>query len=428
MVFGPAINTDTISVVQSPAVPFQGDNAVSPYGNIQVSENSSIYSEDYSKTTVGLQGLFVHELTHVYQYQNGVDVAALGLPLQATRLFFQNPYALPPIDENTDFNSLNIEQQGDLVRNYYYKLVYGNPNDPTPLSVYQHILPFQGYAPINVPIPQPRPTDQDPQCFLAGTPILMADGTEKPIEEIKPGDEVMAFDGGDNQGLGPTVPKKVTRLFRNVTKSIINLRGVKMTPGHVVLSDNGDWLTIADVLRNDRGLVEERKAGAVLVRARTGATIGSLDDTPIRVLFVDQKTGRQHQAVVRAGIPALAKRLGPNKAELWTLARILIDEGYTVSPDGWMTLPNGQRFNATPWPASSPFDTEMMLSWIISLDGAPYTPPWIADIREDEEQETVNAGFSQPHSAISFRPTNPASGRPLNRAERRRQATFRVVK
>jgi hypothetical protein len=267
------------------------------------------------------------------------------------------------------------------------------------------------------------------QCFLAGTPILMADGTEKPIEDIKSGDEVMAFDGRDSQGLGRLQPKKVTRLFRNVTKSIINLRGLKVTPGHRVLSDSGEWLTIAEVLRLDRGIVEERKTGAVLVRARTGAVIGSLDDTPIRVHFVDQKTGRQHYAIVRAGIPALAKYRTPSEAEIWTLGHVLLDEGYAISGDGWMTLPSGQRFNATPWPASSPFEAEMMLSWIISVDGVPYTPPWIADINEDEEQEAVNTGFSQPHSATSFRPTSSAPGRPLNRAERRRQqASFRVVK
>jgi len=331
---------------------------------------------------------------------------------------------------------VNLDSTPDTLGNKIQQTVKFSVNIPAAAEAFnQSVESYKNYIKaIDSNIIQQTLEKQDlidngiPQCFLAGTPILMSDGTEKPIEDIKPGDEVMAFDGGDSQGRGPLAPKKVTRLFRNVTKSIIDLRGLKMTPGHMVLSDNGDWLTIADVLRNDRSIVEERKTGAVLVRARTGAVIGSLDDTPIPVLFVDQKTGRQHQAYVRAGIPALGKYLTPNKAELWTLARILTDEGYTVSPDGWMTLPNGQRFNATPWPASSPFETEMMLSWIISVDGVPYTPPWIADIREDEEREAVNAGFSQPHSAISFRPANPASARPLNRAERRRQATLRVVK
>ncbi len=74
-----------------------------------------------------------------------------------------------------------------------------------------------------------------PRCFLAGTPILMADGTTKPIEAIRPGDEVAAFDPDAQQGLGPLRPGKVTRTFTNVTRTIINLRGLHMTPGHVVL-------------------------------------------------------------------------------------------------------------------------------------------------------------------------------------------------
>ena len=49
------------------------------------------------------------------------------------------------------------------------------------------------------------------RCFLAGTPILMADGTSKPIEDIRPGDEVASFDPNAQQGLGPLQPGKVTR-------------------------------------------------------------------------------------------------------------------------------------------------------------------------------------------------------------------------
>ncbi|QFU17013.1 Hint domain-containing protein [Microvirga thermotolerans] len=76
-------------------------------------------------------------------------------------------------------------------------------------------------------------------CFLADTPILMADGSEKPIQDIRPGDMVMAFDPKANNGLGDRQPARVRRTFQNVTKTIIDLRGLRMTPGHVVLSDNG---------------------------------------------------------------------------------------------------------------------------------------------------------------------------------------------
>ncbi|MFF7068680.1 polymorphic toxin-type HINT domain-containing protein [Streptomyces pseudovenezuelae] len=47
------------------------------------------------------------------------------------------------------------------------------------------------------------------QCFLAGTDVLMADGTTKDIENIKLGDEVKATD----PRTGETGPRKVTRLI-----------------------------------------------------------------------------------------------------------------------------------------------------------------------------------------------------------------------
>lgn len=45
-------------------------------------------------------------------------------------------------------------------------------------------------------------------CFVAGTPILMADGSLKPIETVHLEDRVMAFDGA-----GPLEPREVTDLF-----------------------------------------------------------------------------------------------------------------------------------------------------------------------------------------------------------------------
>ncbi|MFD6554406.1 HNH/endonuclease VII fold putative polymorphic toxin, partial [Streptomyces sp. NPDC058398] len=48
------------------------------------------------------------------------------------------------------------------------------------------------------------------QCFLAGTDVLMADGSTKNIEDIKLGDKVLATD----PKIGTTGPRKVTRLIR----------------------------------------------------------------------------------------------------------------------------------------------------------------------------------------------------------------------
>jgi GH24 family phage-related lysozyme (muramidase) len=225
-----------------------------------------------------------------------------------------------------------------------------------------------------------------PKCFVAGTMIQMADGSEKPIEDIRPGDMVMAFDPHDQGGLGPLKPRKVTRTFQNTAQTIINLRGLQMTPGHVVLSDNGDWLKIADVLNQDRAIVEQKGDEPILVRARTGAPVGSIDDIPIHVIFEDPETNRHRVARVRAGIPALVHKTGLT-AKVATMADVLLMQDYTIEPDGTIIGREGRRYNATPWPErGTPYDFEPNESWILSVDGEVFTPRWIADLPAADDE------------------------------------------
>lgn len=94
----------------------------------------------------------------------------------------------------------------------------------------------------------------------------MADGTTKPIEEIRPGDEVASFDPNALHGLGPLKPGKVTRTSTNITKTIINLRGTHMASGHVVLMDNGEWDIIARDPGSDEGQTFADQELAPLIR------------------------------------------------------------------------------------------------------------------------------------------------------------------
>jgi hypothetical protein len=245
------------------------------------------------------------------------------------------------------------------------------------------------------PLTQSEMDALSPRCFLAGTPILMADGTSKPIEEIRPGDEVAAFDPEAEQGLGPLRPGKVTRLFTNVANTIINLRGLHMTPGHVVLMDKGEWDIIARALRDDRGIVEQRGDKAVLVRARTGAEIGSVQDIPIRVIFADPASGRDRLAVVRAGIPVKARKREDGQVQLYSMADILTLQHYAIEPDGTIICKDGHRYEATPWAddEAPPYHLLMQQNWIIELDEEAYTPPWILDLPlecEEVGQMVVN--------------------------------------
>jgi Ca2+-binding RTX toxin-like protein len=74
-------------------------------------------------------------------------------------------------------------------------------------------------------------------CFVAGTPILMADWSEKPIEAIAVGDKVMAFDGH-----GGLEPRAVTHLFRHENREVLEVAGVAVTGLHRFFTDGGEWV------------------------------------------------------------------------------------------------------------------------------------------------------------------------------------------
>ncbi|MFC1703550.1 SpvB/TcaC N-terminal domain-containing protein [Candidatus Omnitrophota bacterium] len=91
-------------------------------------------------------------------------------------------------------------------------------------------------------------------CFLARTPIAMADGSTKPIEEIKVGDEVVSYDEKTKELVTDTV--KETFVHEAGNYLIIN-DYLRVTPNHPVYS-NGRWveigaLALGDTLQDNQG-------------------------------------------------------------------------------------------------------------------------------------------------------------------------------
>ncbi|OBQ04217.1 LamG-like jellyroll fold domain-containing protein [Anabaena sp. AL09] len=84
-----------------------------------------------------------------------------------------------------------------------------------------------------------------PFCFMAKTPILMSDGTYKPIEQIKIGDEVLAFDG-----LGKLQPRKVTHTFITPDQEVVQLGNIKVTLGHHFLQPDGSFKALGEIETN----------------------------------------------------------------------------------------------------------------------------------------------------------------------------------
>ncbi|MGH0004384.1 Hint domain-containing protein [Pseudovibrio ascidiaceicola] len=111
-------------------------------------------------------------------------------------------------------------------------------------------------------------------CFLSGTPILLADRNYKPIDEIVVGEEVQSYNAS-----GELVAGRVSKIFRNQSKHILDVFGLMITPGHVTYCGDGQFagqhVPIIDILRTDGALVQ---ADGSMIRATTGYDVGSEED------------------------------------------------------------------------------------------------------------------------------------------------------
>lgn len=123
-VFGNLIDYKKVKVLNQPYLPWQPVHMfMAPEGYIH-SRNEN-YSSDYSQENRGYQAIFIHEMTHIYQHQQGINVLLKGAILQiAHYLSFRryNPYHYE-FDENKDFDQYNIEQQGDIAKDIFLQKI-----------------------------------------------------------------------------------------------------------------------------------------------------------------------------------------------------------------------------------------------------------------------------------------------------------------
>ena len=214
----------------------------------------------------------------------------------------------------------------------------------------------------------------------------MADGTQKPIEQIRVGDMVMAFATLPDGSHGPLVPQPVKRTFQNITRSIVNLRGLHVTPGHVFACGEGGFETIANILARDGTLIER---DGRRIRARTGAPFGSPEDLPVDILYDEDAPTGPRIATVRAGIPTGGETDAQGRSRLVTLVGMLARFGFVAAPDGVFRNAAGQLLELSDWlPYSTPFDTPLQCDWVITgPDRQPYTPGWIRELQADAAEE-----------------------------------------
>jgi|GEM_PF-842518 len=89
-------------------------------------------------------------------------------------------------------------------------------------------------------------------CFAAGTAILMADQSRKPIEAIVGGDAVMAFTAE-----GQLTPRKVLRTFQSSGRKLVRLNGATLvTDEHPFLTSEGTFTPLREVVEQGLKLID----------------------------------------------------------------------------------------------------------------------------------------------------------------------------
>lgn len=134
--------------------------------------------------------------------------------------------------------------------------------DPTTMPVSAQLCPGNSNTSSCDAVCNPR---VDPECadtcFAAGTKILMADGTEKDIVEIKVDDMVMSYDPHVENA--PLQPQRVTHVFLNDPKQTYNIRGTKVTDSHMFMTGSGKMKSIAEMTAEDTVVLKD---GSVVPR------------------------------------------------------------------------------------------------------------------------------------------------------------------
>ena len=111
--FGDAIDYSKVRMVHRKWWPLQPrGTAMAPSGNIHFHPRGDLWSEDFSKEPLHRQGLFIHEMTHVWQAQTR---GRFYLPLMR-HPFCRYRYSIVP---GRPFGRYGHEQQAEIVRHAF---------------------------------------------------------------------------------------------------------------------------------------------------------------------------------------------------------------------------------------------------------------------------------------------------------------------
>lgn len=172
-VFGETIRYDDVKVYNGAPriagiVPLDRMDAIAPGGNIFLVDPGTQHA-DMSQADAASRKFLIHELTHVWQYQQGrnVNLEAAGLFIRNGFNYDKRAYAYD-LFATKKFTDLNLEQQADMVEDYFALREMPPANWPADRA--QRMARFEEllgpHLPVGTPVvqtPPPKPTTPGPQ-------------------------------------------------------------------------------------------------------------------------------------------------------------------------------------------------------------------------------------------------------------------------
>ena len=133
-VYGDAIDLAPVEICRHRWFLFQPRHVVmAPRGRIHFHPHGDLYRDDFAAAPLGEQGLFIHEMCHVWQHQRGIY-----LPL-ARHPFCRYHYSIKP---GWPLKRYGIEQQAEIVRHAFLLRAGARVIGAPGLQTYESILPF----------------------------------------------------------------------------------------------------------------------------------------------------------------------------------------------------------------------------------------------------------------------------------------------
>lgn len=133
--FGDAIDLDRVRLHHRAWWPLQPRHVtMAPRGAIHFHPKGDSYCDCFASRSVGWQGHLIHELVHVWQHQQGINLVLRRHP------FCRYSYTIKP---GWTLDRYGIEQQAEIVRHVFLMRRDVTVPGAPPLATLETILPFK---------------------------------------------------------------------------------------------------------------------------------------------------------------------------------------------------------------------------------------------------------------------------------------------